>query len=304
MPTNGGPPRPVQVLVPDDGRAITSRWTGPATLEVVVPHAARAELFDSATGVAVAATAVSAAGPGTLHGSVTVVVRTAAAADDADAAARARAAALLDDAWKRLPHGPGSHREAVIAPDRAYAATDVDGDVWLIDLGDGAVTTVPVGDAYDVALTADRLLVSRASGAFEVRDRASRAVVASIPGAAPAGGGLVTTPDGSLAARLRRDGTIEVVDIARAGVLGVLGAPSQTRYGMLSGLAFTADGGSLAVAYPDQPGRPGSGELDVYDLAPDRLVQAACATAGRDLTAAEWRQFVNDAIPDDLRCAR
>ena len=95
---------------------------------------------------------------------------------------------------------------------------------------------------------------------------------------------------------------IKVVDIARAGVLGVLGMPTQTRYGMLSGLAFTADGASLAVAYPAYPDQSGSGELDVYDLAPDRLVQAACATAGRDLTAAEWRQFVNDAVPDDLRC--
>ena len=114
----------------------------------------------------------------------------------------------------------------------------------------------------------------------------------------------MTTPDGSLAARLRRDGTVEVVDIARAGVLGVLGVPSQTLYGMLPGLAFTADGAALAVAYPDADGRPGSGELDVYDLAPDRLVQVACATAGRDLSPAEWRQFVNDAVPDDLRCTR
>ena len=304
MPTNGGPRRPVQVLVPDDGHAIASRWTGPATLEVVVPRATRAELINSATGGVVAAMAVPAAGRAILRGAVTVVVRTAALADDADAAARTRAAALLGDAWKRLPHEPGNPRPAVVAPDRAYAATVVDGDVWLIDLGDGAVATLSIGDAYDVALTADRLLVSRASGAFEVRDRATGTVVASIPGAAPAGGGLATTPDGSLAARLRSDGTVEVVDIARVGVLGVLGAPSQTHYGMLSGLAFTADGAALAVAYPDRPGRPGSGELDVYDLAPDRLAQVACATAGRDLTPSEWRQFVNDAVPDDLRCAR
>jgi hypothetical protein len=270
----------------------------------VAPRATRVQLVNSATGGAVAVKAVSAAAPATLRGAVTVVVRTAAAADDADAAARARADALLDDAWERLPHGPGDHRGAVVAPDRASAATVVDGDVWLIDLGGGAVTPLPVGDAYEVALTGDRLLVSRASGALEVRDRATRAVVASIPGAAPAGGGIATAPDGSLAARLRRDGTVEVLDVARAGVLGVLGAPSQTRYGMLSGLAFTADGASLVVAYPDQPGRPGSGELDGYDLAPDRLEQVACATAGRDLTPAEWRQFVNDAVPDDLRCTR
>ena len=101
-------------------------------------------------------------------------------------------------------------------------------------------TTLPVGDAYDAALTADRLLVSRAGGPLEIRDRSTHAVVASVPGGAPAGG-LATSPDGSLAARLRRDGTVEVVDIARAGVLGVLGAPSQILYGFRPGLAFTPD---------------------------------------------------------------
>jgi hypothetical protein len=192
----------------------------------------------------------------------------------------------------------------VVAADRTEAAVLVDDGVWLIDLVGGGVTTLPIDDAYGVALTADHLLVSRGSGTFEVRDRATRAVVASIAGGPPAADGIATTPDGSLAARLRRDGTVEVVDIARAGVLGVLGMPTQTRYGMLPGLAFTTDGGSLAVAYPAQPDQSGSGELDVHDLAPDRLVQVACATAGRDLTAAEWRQFVNDAVPADLRCTR
>jgi hypothetical protein len=301
MPTGPGAPSATQALVAD-GPVTTFRWAGPSTLEAVAPQATRVELRNGGAGGPVAAAApVSAASPATLHGAVTVVVRTAVAADDADAAARARAAALLDDAWKRLPHGPGTPRAPVVAADHAEAAVVVDDGVWLIDLVGGGVTPLPIDDAYGVALTADRLFVSRASGTFEVRDRGTRAVVASIAGAAPAADGIATTPDGSLAARLRRDGTVEVVDIARAGVLGVLGMPGQTRYGRLSGLAFTADGASLVVAYPEDAG---SGELDAYDLAPGRLVQVACATAGRDLTPAEWRQFVNDAVPDDLRCAR
>jgi len=68
-------------------------------------------------------------------------------------------------------------------------------------------------------------------------------------------------------------------------------------------LAISPDGARLLVAYTDRD-NDGWGTLDAYDLAPDRLVQVACATAGRDLTPAEWRQFVNDAVPDDLRCAR
>ena len=85
-------------------------------------------------------------------------------------------------------------------------------------------------------------------------------------------------------------------------LLGVLGAPTTIIDGQQPGLGFSADGVALAVAYSDRDGRAAT--LDLYDLAPDRLVQVACATAGRDLTAAEWRQFVNDAVPDDLRCTR
>jgi hypothetical protein len=191
----------------------------------------------------------------------------------------------------------------VEAPDNTGAAAVADGDVLLMNLIDGTTTRLAVGDAYNAALTADRLLVSRAGGPLEIRDRSTHAVVASVPGGAPAGG-LVTSPDGSLAARLRRDGTVEVVDIARAGVLGVLGEPSQILYGFRPGLAFTPDSSALLVAGPDPNGAWGSGTLDVYDLAPHRLVQVACATAGRDLSPDEWRQFVNDAVPGDLRCTR
>lgn len=303
LPTGAGAAGSTQALVAD-GRITTYRWTGPATLEAVATQTTKVELVDAFTGTVVAGAPLSAAFPVTLHGAVTVVVRSAAAADDADAAVRDRAAALLDEAGKHLPREPGTLRPPVVAADRTAAAAVVDGNVWLIDLLGGGVTPIPVGDAYNVALTADRLLVSRASGAFEVRDRATHAVVVTIRGAAPAGGGIATAPDGGLAARVRRDGSVEVIDIARAGVLGVVGLPGATQYGMLPGLAFTKDGASLVVAYPGDPDGPGSGELDAFDLTPDHLVKVACATAGRDLTAAEWRQFVNDAVPDDLRCAR
>ena len=100
----------------------------------------------------------------------------------------------------------------------------------------------------------------------------------------------------------RRRPKFEVVDVARTGALGVLGAPNAITYGNRPGLAFTPDSSALVIARPSRDGA--SAALQVFDLVPDRLVQVACATAGRDLTAAEWRQFVNDAVPDDLRCNR
>ncbi len=81
-------------------------------------------------------------------------------------------------------------------------------------------------------------------------------------------------------------------------------APTQILYGLRPGHRLHTGRQCAARGTPGEDGRPGSGTLDVYDLAPDRLVAVACATAGRDLTPDEWRQFVNDAVPDDLRCAR
>jgi hypothetical protein len=107
-----------------------------------------------------------------------------------------------------------------------------------------------------------------------------------------------------LAARVRRDGTVEVVDVVRAGVLGVFGVLTQILYGFRPGLAFTPDGAALVIARPELNGLPGSAALHVDDLAPARLLEVACTTAGRDLTPDEWRQFVNDAVPADLHCTR
>ena len=190
----------------------------------------------------------------------------------------------------------------VPAPDHTGAAAVADGDVLLMNLIDGTTTRLPVGDAYNAALTADRLLVSRAGGPLEIRDRSTHAVVASVPGGAPAGG-LAISPTaasrpGSAATAPSRSSTSR-----EPGVLGVLGAPSQILYGFRPGLAFTPDSSALLVAAPT---RTGMGFGNARRLRPrsHRLIQVACATAGRDLSPDEWRQFVNDAVPGDLRCTR
>jgi len=310
MPTGADAPSQVPAVLTGGitGDVEALRWTDAHTLEVTVSEPTQLELRDGGTSKpVVAAAAVAATNTATLRGSgpVTLVVRVAPATDDLEAAARSRAQAVLDAAWATVPHGEYDQPGPIaLAPDHTAAAAIAEGNVLLMVLGDGGTTTLPVGDAQDVALTADRLLVSRASGPVEIRDRTTHAIVATVPGAATAEGVLVTSPDGGLAARLRRDGTVEVIDVARAGVLGVLDSPTQISYGFRPGLAFTADGTALLIARPENDYHPGSAALHVYDLSPDRLLPVACATAGRDLTPDEWRQFVNDAVPTDLHCTR
>ncbi|MFD2024673.1 hypothetical protein [Promicromonospora aerolata] len=40
------------------------------------------------------------------------------------------------------------------------------------------------------------------------------------------------------------------------------------------------------------------------DTSADGLLEAACATAGRDLTVQEWHQAADTAPPSDLSCTR
>ena len=145
----------------------TLRWTNARTLEVTVSKPTQLQLRDSGTnGPVVAAATVSATDTATLRGSgpVTLIVRVTPATDDVEATARVRAQTTLDAAWTTAQHDeydrPG---RIALAPDHGAAAAIGDGDVLLISVADGRTTTLPVGDAQDVALTADRLLVSRAS---------------------------------------------------------------------------------------------------------------------------------------------
>jgi hypothetical protein len=52
---------------------------------------------------------------------------------------------------------------------------------------------------------------------------------------------------------------------------------------VMSRSAFSPDGAHLATAGAD-------GAAELWDLDPGDWARAACAVAGRDLTAAEWRE--------------
>lgn len=224
--------------------------------------------------------------------------------DDPMSVASRRATEVLDSAAREAEVDEFTLGPVALSPDRSLAVRVVDSDVWVADLEERTIDRVSIGDAVTAAFTKSRLLISRETGAVEVRDPADLEVVGTLRGGPRDNRLLVTSPETDLAARLRDDATVVLVDVARIEVIGSLGDPSIVIYGLAPGLSFTPDGRRLVVVSPYDPAIPGSGDVREYAVTPDAWLRVACRTAGRDMTADEWRQYVNDSVPDDLTCAR
>jgi hypothetical protein len=141
------------------------------------------------------------------------------------------------------------------------------------------------------------------------------------------------SPDGALLASSSPDGTVIVRD---AHSRRPIGEPLAPGIGPIAQIAFSRDGAVLAAADRSGPvalwniqtrqliGRPlaahfpgtwgvalpdrntiataGEDGLVIWNLHPPMLAERACALAGRNLTKAEWEQFIGRRLPA-LVCA-
>jgi WD40 repeat protein len=90
--------------------------------------------------------------------------------------------------------------------------------------------------------------------------------------------------DGAQVASGDRDGEIRLWDVASRRLLG---APIETGAG-IEALSFSAEDTTLASGGTD-------GRLGLWDTDPKSWIERLCATANRDLTTAEWAEFVGDS---------
>jgi WD40 repeat protein len=191
---------------------------------------------------------------------------------------------------------------AAIDAAQGLAAVVDNGVVRLIDLRTGAaVGHLPGNSATYVAFGGPRLLVQAKDGSLEVwnaRGTARQRVIAGdqtygrfnpVP---DAGGGLVL--------RQRSDGSVALADLSSGTTLATLPAPASASLGLRIGLAFSPDSQNLISVVQTISGNT----LEIIERAigAQTLVHAACVTAGRNLTRAEWRSFVGTSPPGNLAC--
>lgn len=202
--------------------------------------------------------------------------------------------------------------QADIRPDGGAAVlTEWSGDTFTsppeplkvvyVDLRTGVSHVVGSGGPEAAVFAGQRLLVQRRTGTLEIWDPAGAHLLQTVPGPAGFTPTLAVSPDGSLLARLTEDGTASITDLATGTVLATftLPAPADSTAAdpwSATTLAFTPDGQNLLSA-------TSGGELIRWTVASAALIQNACATAGRNLTAAEWKEYVQSAPPSDLSCA-
>ncbi|MFS8102831.1 TIR domain-containing protein [Lentzea alba] len=187
---------------------------------------------------------------------------------------------------------PAGHLAAV-STDATTAALVLPDSVTLVDAMTGQLRDLPGGAADAVAFTTDSLLVQRAGviEVWETNGGSLRRTVPSDPSYLP---GLAVSPGTALAAQLRTDHVLVITNLKTGELVGQLRLTEQRgRFGRI-GMAF-ADDQSVITAISDKP-------LHRWDLSEENWVRAACASAGRDLSADEWRRYVGTEPPSDLTC--
>ena len=105
--------------------------------------------------------------------------------------------------------------------------------------------------------------------------------------------GVAFNEDGSTVASAGRDGTIRSWAVASGRPLG---GPLTAHTGQVTGVAFSPKGSLLASASQD-------GTVRLWDFDSATLVAQACSIAHRNLSRAEWNEFLGPDVPYVATCA-
>ncbi|WP_406636440.1 hypothetical protein [Amycolatopsis sp. WGS_07] len=171
--------------------------------------------------------------------------------------------------------------------------------VHVFTVEHGTTRTIEGEDISGVAFAGGHLLIQRRSGELEVWNADGGARTGSTQGLANTVVGPVSDGDRTIV-EISADDTAHIIDYPSGVSVGVLPHPAGTKE-VSTSLAFSADGNRL-VSVTESGYENAPGGLVDWRMNPESWIQAACESAGRDLTADEWSLYLKRAVPSDLRC--
>jgi WD40 repeat protein len=154
-------------------------------------------------------------------------------------------------------------------------------ELQLVDLRTGASTKLGSSSTTSFVNFAgtNRVVVGRRDGTTEVREAGTGALEGTASGAAAYGGEVV----GGTAVSITGDGRITVIDTTSEQQIAQLTLPRRTdladstAIGIATSIALTPDGYTLVAA-------TSGGQVFLWSLRPESTMEAACSTAGHDLS--------------------
>ncbi|MEV0154060.1 TIR domain-containing protein [Micromonospora sp. NPDC050686] len=178
--------------------------------------------------------------------------------------------------------------------------------VQVIDIGIGSAHVLDTQDVDRVASSAEHIVVTRTDGTLEVWDATGRRRLRSLHQDSsflqPADSTNPATAAGYVAQQ-RSDRSIVVTDLDAGEQVASLTLPERYQRRLVA-LTFTPDGRNLLAVTEGEALEPEDGLVVRWSLSPDAWTEAACTSAGRDLTADEWRGFAAAALANSLSCRR
>ncbi|MFI0607111.1 MAG: caspase family protein [Anaerolineae bacterium] len=212
---------------------------------------------------------------------------------------------ILWDVASRSPIGePLAGHSAYVSsvafsPDgKTLASGSGDNTIILWDVASRSPIGEPLAghsdSVYSVAFSPDGKTLASGSwgGTIILWDVASRSSIGQpLAGHSDIVYSVAFSPDGKTLASGSEDNTIILWDVASRSAIGdPLAGQSKTVYSV----AFSPNGKTLASGY-------GDATIILWDVDPASWIERACHIANRNLTMAEWTQFIGD-LPYECTC--
>ena len=194
--------------------------------------------------------------------------------------------------------------DTALNSDATYAAVidSNSADIYVSAIDTGHTQVIHEADVAGIAFIRDSLLIQRQAGTLEIWDASGSRRLDTIQGTPEAVIGPVADGSNTIA-ETDPSGTVQLIDYPSGYLLGTLTLPMGANSIASTGLGFSPDGQQLITATAAS-GSGDTGEMVDWKINAGAWIRIACDSAGHNITAGQWMQYMGTSAPPDLHCTQ